>query len=460
MRTTRVFLALLITLVLAVPLGAQTPDPPLGTIVTSPRVPYAGQPIAIAFTDFCPHTDTPTVERNGNSIRVISSSAPCSPPIAQRITIPIGTLPAGIYSVAVHGHPDEPPTASGEFQVLAPGEQSFSVHPSAVPAGLTTAPLEVVLTTNTQYLLCPNGECAVRVGGQVAQKRLDSRGNVLVTPPPTLAPGAYDITIDSILGHIAVPGALYLWDPAAAPDFAYFERILFPVLFNAPGANGSLWRTETVISNPEPWTLETYNDISPLVCIDYPCAERFAPASKLRFDGGNYPRGVALIVPRREADTLAFALRARDVSRVAETYGTEIPVVREADMYRDVAITLPDVPVDPRYRVRVRVYAFDAVDGAPGTINGHDPGRRTKTVQPFTLTRSCSGVRQCAAVPWSAEVDLFAGEAGERRNLYVNVPEGTTAWAFATVTNNKTQEVTIVRPSGTGGEPCLPCLIP
>ena len=86
--------------------------------------------------------------------------------------------------------------------------------------------------------------------------------------------------------------------------------------------------------------------------------------------------------------------------------------------------------------------------------------RAGSTPWPPSMKSRESGVRQCAAVPWSAEVDLFPGEAGERRNLYVNVPAGTTAWAFATVTNNKTQEVTIVRPSGTGGEPCLPCLIP
>lgn len=461
MNAKRVFLVFLIA-VAALSSVAQTPDPPQGTAITNPRIPYAGQPISIVFSDACagPAITNP-VQRNGNMIRVNIAHAPCNPPIVQRVEVGIGTLPPGSYTVGVFASDEI--VAAGDFRVLAVDEQPFFIYPSSVPAGATTSPLPVLLETNTDYLLCQPPDCTVRVGGVIAQKTLDGHGELTITPPP-LPAGLYDVTVDSVLGRLTVPGGLYYFDRTAPPDPLYFERILFPVLFNAPGANGSLWRTEAVISNPKRWFLETYNDITPsvlpFVCVDYPCGERLAPASKLRFDGGNYPRGVALITPRREADTLAFALRVRDVSRVAETYGTEIPVVREADMYKDVAITLLDVPVDPRYRVRVRIYAFDANDGATGTINGHDALKRVVTVQPFALTRSCEGVVECAAVPWSAELDLIPGAQGERRNLYVHVPAGTTAWAFATVTNNKTQEVTIVRPSGTGGEPCLPCLTP
>jgi hypothetical protein len=458
MNAKRLFLALLIALA-TLPALAQTLDPPLGTVITNPRVPYAGQPISVIFNDVCAGPTSNPVQRNGNFIRVNISRAPCNPPVTNRLEIPIGTLAAGMYQVGVY-LPGNDLVAATEFQVLAVGEQPFFVRPAAVPSGVTNAPLQVLLESNYMYAPCQTPDCTVRVGGVVAQKTLtESSEQIWITPPP-LPPGVYDVTIENAAFTLTAPGSLHYFDRNAAPDPLHFERILFPVLFNAPGANGSLWRTEAVISNPEPGYLETYNDISTIVCIAYPCGERIAPASKLRFDGGNYPRGVALIVPRRDADSLTFALRVRDVSRVAESYGTEIPVVREADMFKDTAITLLDVPVDPRYRVRVRVYAFDAVAGATGTVNGHDSMNRSVLVQPFALTRNCNGVRECAAVPWSAELDLVAGAQGERRNLYVHVPAGTTAWAFATVTNNKTQEVTIVRPSGTGGEPCLPCLTP
>lgn len=449
MKTTRSFLFLLIFAALS--LRAQTPNPPFGTVVTIPAIPYANQPISVAFTLDCVFESS--VQRNGNTITITPHLNPCDPPVARRNEVPIGPLPAGSYTVVVEYAGEV--EATGQFQVLDANQQSFTVHPSVMPAGATTSPLQLLLETRTQYDLCV-AECTVRVGGQIAQTRRTPEGLFII--PPALPAGQHDITISDALGVRTVPAAIYAFDRNASPDPVHFERILFPVLFNARGANGSDWRTEAVISNPERWYLETYNNIIPIVCIDYPCGERFSPASKARFEGGAYPRGVALIVPRREADTLAFSLRARDVSRVAETYGTEIPVVRESEFLRDIAVTLPDVPLDPRFRVRVRVYAYAVTGSATGTIVGHDLARRTKTVQTFAFSRTCSGVRECAAVPWSAEVDLFPGEQGERRNIYVSAPEGTSLWAFATVTNNKTQEVTIVRPSGTGGEPCLPCL--
>ena len=160
----------------------------------------------------------------------------------------------------------------------------------------------------------------------------------------------------------------------------------------------------------------------------------------MKFSGGDYPRGVALLTPRDAAPELAFALRARDVSRQAEGYGTEIPVVRESEMYVNRPIALLGVPVSAGYRAKLRIYSFS-------------PGHAGVTVQNGTgvnvgLTRTCSG-NACASTPWYGEYDLPAGTA-PRVNVFVHAGAGP-AWAFITVTNNETQQITTITPQGKGG---------
>jgi hypothetical protein len=43
--------------------------------------------------------------------------------------------------------------------------------------------------------------------------------------------------------------------------------------------------------------------------------------------------------------------------------------------------------------------------------------------------------------------------------VHLTLPLDATAWAFATVTNNATQQVTIVTPSGSGLQPCHNCTV-
>jgi hypothetical protein len=167
-----------------------------------------------------------------------------------------------------------------------------------------------------------------------------------------------------------------------------------------------------------------------------------------------------MIVPRPEADSLAFALRVRDVSRAEEGLGTEVPVVREKDMFVNTVMTLLDVPLDPRYRVKLRVYALDPFFGNAGlaaSVTLVDVRTGVRTERNIPLERSCQGPL-CVAVPAYGELDLEAGQQGERVNVYISSHEESLTWSFASITNNDTQQVTIVTPDGVGGIPCRqPC---
>jgi hypothetical protein len=428
--------------------------------------PVVGKEIVLELDVFC-SDGTPVIERHGFHIVVrYPEESHCGgePFFPRPLTLALDPLPAGRYEMEIFApaDSDEGVWAAGSFVVRQPDALPFVVHPYAVPANVVSniePPMQLRILdpseTDALAFFCGAG-CRVFVGGVEAVDR-DTGGTalVLVDAPPH-APGIVDVTLVNPAGEsLTSHGAVQYFDPYAPPDLALFEHVLFPILFNAPGANGSDWKTETTISNPRMWTVATYNEIQPGQCIDGPCGERLAPRQKVEFTGGEYRGGVALLVPRAEARFLAFASRVRDVSRVAEGFGTEIPVVRESEMFDNGTLTLLEVPRDPRYRTKLRIYSFDE-DGTAGTVVAQAAATGAKTSTPFTLTRNCVG-SACAAIPAYAELDLPSGREGERVNLYVEMPGHSLAWAFAAVTNNDTQQVTIVTPDGKGGAPCSPC---
>jgi hypothetical protein len=233
-------------------------------------------------------------------------------------------------------------------------------------------------------------------------------------------------------------------------------------MFNTAGVGGSQWRTETTIANPNPWYVENGNAIAAGTCVipqAGPCGERLVPFDAVKTLGGDYPHGVALLAPRPEASALSFHLNVRDVSHAADNFGSEVPVVREHEFARGGVATLLDVPRDPRYRVKVRVYAFDdrGLDAqtAFGSVRITRTGVAGVELVSVPLARSCSGA-SCYTTPLYGELDLPAGTADDRVNLSVHVGDART-WttAFASVTNNATQQVSIV--SANGATTCLLC---
>jgi hypothetical protein len=458
----RLFRSALLLLLLAPAALAQ-----LDAVVAYPPGPTSETPITLAVITSCPRADTYAVQKTVNEVRlVITSRGTCpSPPIPNldRL-IPIGTLPAGSYRISyIFVGGDDIVRQIGTINVRnASSPAPFDIHPFTVrttPAGLR---LRVSRNDQSNLALCATADCSditIRVGGVVAQNvRRTAAGEVWFDAPPHAA-GLVDVVIEKRNPVVTwtYPAALFYFD---SPELDAFERILFPVLFNAPGANGSDWRSEAVISNPNPFFIENYNSIESFVCVTFPCGERLSPGAYTRVSGGDHPHGVTLLVPRPEADDVAFSLRVRDLSRQAEGFGTEIPVVREKDLVMDRDITLLDVPVDPRYRVKLRVYSYEPLPGmnAFATVSVMNPiSKALLTTHHLPMKRDCT---DCPSMPFYAELDLPAAAAGEPVALYIQTAIGTPSWAFATVTNNTTQQVTIVTPAGGSGRPCNPCEVP
>jgi len=72
----------------------------------------------------------------------------------------------------------------------------------------------------------------------------------------------------------------------------------------------------------------------------------------------------------------------RDLSRQAEAFGTEVPVVREKDWKRG-SLSLLNVRSDPRFRITLRVYLEDETD-----VFGAAPIRVSRMSDPTTIAET------------------------------------------------------------------------
>ena len=419
-----------------------------------PSGPTTRTPVTLVVFATCFYGKTPLTEVSGYRIRYYVPPGMCDPPWPpERFEIPLGLLPAGEYRVEEAGR-NEPAMT---FVVRDAEPRPLTVTPFAVPI-TQLAPIQARITGGNSQLepLClQGGVCRVWVDGvESANVRVDAEGHVWFVPPPGPR-GLHSVAVENASLRREADNAIYYFDRNAPPDRSIFERVLFPLLTEVPGLNNSLWRTEATISNPLPAYVENYNEILPFLCIDYPCGERLAPGELVKFEGGDYPAGVALLAPWAESAKLSFGLRGRDVSRAAAGYGTEIPVVRESEMFHE-AMTMLEVPLQAGYRSKLRIYAFDShYQGGSGAVVRIFRADGTFMTRSVEMDRDCTG-RECHATPWYGELDL-PSDLG-RADVYVKV-DAELAWSFISVTNNATQQVTLVTPDGRGGAPCdlLPC---
>src|SRR5207253_8137384 len=132
------------------------------------------------------------------------------------------------------------------------------------------------------------------------------------------------------------------------------------------------------------------------------------------------------------------------LSLTADTLGTELPVVFE-DEFRSTQNLLA-VPVDPRYRVLLRIYDLDNLSLGVNvsiytssrvlidTIHVNLTGFLTIEEQPVPLNPAYAALDPITdKVRASGESRVRVEVAAEGRN---DLPPATTTWALATVTNS------------------------
>jgi hypothetical protein len=229
------------------------------------------------------------------------------------------------------------------------------------------------------------------------------------------------------------------YDDAAGPDPLVFEPVLFPIAFEGAGAYGSQWTTENSV------IVEgfIYPDPGLVLFWKPPCATcptTFGAENVIRLEKATAAAGAVVYLARGTGEALQTSSRIRDLSRQAQSAGTGIPVVRESHFRK--AVTLPSIPTDARFRVMLRVWATD-ID--PNTIAYVlAPGSSEVRGVPLQFSRTPSSPYAFASadltpilptLPHWREVDVLVVN-------YSTVP----LWAMVSITNNDTQEVTIIAP--------------
>ena len=247
----------------------------------------------------------------------------------------------------------------------------------------------------------------------------------------------------------------------AQPGLPYFdeayERVVIPVgEVRQSGAFGTTWRLDAWVFNStdDRVTLSQGRPVCTIMCSGGRPSVKPGVSRIELFDNifSNAPNGMFLHFPREHSEDLTFHVRLVLETPDGDRPSVEIPIIRERD-FRTAPIVLLDVPNNPDRRVMLRVYEatgerpvaarirvlpLEGVDAiadrimflAPGTAVGDDFPTHT-------------GVAQ---VPLADLIDLSSAPERLRIEVTASTPEDLPLWAFASITENDTQHVTLITP--------------
>lgn len=236
---------------------------------------------------------------------------------------------------------------------------------------------------------------------------------------------------------------------------AQTRRILLPIRpLYVPGALGSAWLTEVGLANLGDTALTVYG-LQPCTTEGCPSSVQLAAHSTgwAGLIGGQCSsQGMLLAVDAPRASDLALTERTHDTSRDAKAWGVMVPVIRD-DQMPPLRFSLVDVPMDARFRVMLRIYDIDPATPPSVRVRAYaenypDGGGHADTLlTEFTPTFASNGQPFCVA---SAEIlvsnDPLINSASRVRFELESLDGRRDYWAFASVTNNETQEVSVIAP--------------
>lgn len=342
--------------------------------------------------------------------------------------VAIGVLAAGAYTVQFSVDDDDA-IIQPRTLVVTDADATLGVSP---PYASTRGDTEIVVFEPEECFTFPLIGAMILIDG--VEVPSSTQGCIVTARAPAHAVGAVTVALRTTDGLLTAPFALTYLDPAAPADPSVFERVLLPIVYNGPGAFGSQWVTETNLESRS-LTFDWFHDFERAACKDGGCS---TPPQLSDFR--DHPAGLMVTVPRRQSQYVTFSMRVRDTSRSDRSWGAEVPIVREADLRQELVFN--HVPFDPRYRLALRLYSMRG-DPRVWVVRS---GEERKTLQ-------LNG--PCAVAPCASEQPSFV--TFELNQLFPNLA-GTGArqvrieesmdlkWGFITVTNNETQEVTVISP--------------
>jgi hypothetical protein len=317
-----------------------------------------------------------------------------------------------------------------------------NIAPNNGPAAGGTA----VTITGSGFSICdicsPALPPTVLFGGTPVTSELVN-ANTLRVSTPAHFPGTVTVSVEQHNGRTSKSDAFTFTGTIEEA----FDRVLLP-LFIPPveGAFGSRFVTELRLANSSPHVEATLFGLMPVcnlsACIFPDPVEQpyvIAPSATVTSNDleltGN--PGAFLYIPK-SAPALHANLRVYDDTRRALNFGTEIPVVYDHEFSAE-PIKLLGVPLDPRFRNTLRIYApaETTVEVAFNDI-----------VQIVTLHAGDNLLD-----PAYAQLSGITGQAGTidvtvsaREVQVLPIEPPVPFWAFISVTNNETQLISTITP--------------
>jgi len=242
--------------------------------------------------------------------------------------------------------------------------------------------------------------------------------------------------------------ALFLFLALSTSAVAQSEKILLPIAIRGEvaGAFGSRWTSEAFVRNDSDDPVRVGGPPCQITCPNEQVGAR--QTQRFFFDYAPTPGDPLFVyaggVPFSQ--NVHLTLRIQDVSRQALTWGTEIPVVRVADLHSRKLILL-NVPTGARFRQTLRMYDFDR-------------GETRLRVRVYPLESNVVladeelylSSQRPEIVPAFARINHLVEKypqivAHETVRIEISPTAANTRfWAFVSVTNNETQHVTTIVP--------------
>jgi hypothetical protein len=262
---------------------------------------------------------------------------------------------------------------------------------------------------------------------------------------------------------------VFLSIAAATAANAADYRILLPIYFEHPiqGAYGSVWEARFAIHDQSrctyiiPWCSPPPGGPITGCILNLSADEELMPGETEIALPVRYPKpanGVAgavvyiqretnniplLCASANDSELLSFQLRIADLTRSATAAGTEVPVVRESS-FRTSILEILDIPVDPRFRLVLRLFEMN-LDRAAFAVRVYDhaTNARLSSREVVTSTPPQGALR---FQPGFAEITDLGTDAGNIRVEIEPLTNGAAFWSYVSVTNNDSQQVTLVTP--------------
>jgi len=406
-------IAALLSLVAVPLLATLSVEPQLADVHTSVRVVVSGT----SGGGGAPSFDHLEISGHTITVHMHDPQSGISAPLSYRAVVNLGLLDAGVYEVVVYYN-----EYRGESATLIVRDDTLFTSRHLLP--ISGGDVYVGDNAETSASLSIDGGPPLP---------LDRKSFTFHVPPH--AAGTVDARVVTESGKtITARALLTFFDPAAPPEPALFEPILFPIAFSGPGALGTQWSAanKVVAVRSPTWFRQ------PL-----PCA---ACSDVLQYGGATLDSagaaGQLLYVERGGVANLWLVSRVREATRGAVT---PVPVFLEGDL-RDDGANFLDVPVLPNARATVRVWALAGGDSM--SVAAIVYGERGLDAVYASMTRSAPDA------PWFTTFDLTQsmakvaklGPADAPQRIEIRTRTEGRVWALLSMTDNDTQQPILFTP--------------